>query len=149
MLKTFLLMRASVINFNRKLKVQLTVSRGNQAQVFLHRTLQDCTSRCKEIAQVDGFTLVIPSISKWQHLGEKNKRLFGLGLVCLFAFKNKWWTRSWKNVRTIEKLFKHHTVWNASEMSSTVFWFQMVDKNEQVWCSTTDKDSAPLARGRR
>lgn len=89
MLKTFLLMRASVINFNRKLKVQLTVSRGNQAQVFLRRTLQDCTSRCKEIARVDGFTLVIPSISKWQHLGEKIKGCLGLGwFVCLLLKTN-------------------------------------------------------------
>lgn len=81
MLKTFLLMRASVINFNRKLKVQLTVSRGNQAQFFLCRTLQ-ASSRCKEIARVDGFILVIPSISNWQHLGKKIKCCLGW-FVCL------------------------------------------------------------------
>lgn len=48
MLKTFLLMRESVINFNRKLKVQLTVSRGNQVQFFPPR-IRQTSSQCKEI----------------------------------------------------------------------------------------------------
>lgn len=38
MLKTFLLMRESVINFNRKLKVQLTEQRESSTILPLHNT---------------------------------------------------------------------------------------------------------------
>ena len=68
-----------MINFNRKLKVQLTMSRGNQAQFFLFRTLQ-ASAQCKEIKRVEGFILVTQIIR--QDLGKKS--WFGLGLFICF-----------------------------------------------------------------
>lgn len=49
-------MRESVINFNRKLKVQLPMCRGNRAESFAkHSKLHLCV---RKLEQVEGFTLV-------------------------------------------------------------------------------------------
>lgn len=62
MLKTFLLMRESVINFNRKLKVQLTVCRGNQAESFAKHSKLHLGVR--KFKHVESFTLVTENMGQ-------------------------------------------------------------------------------------
>lgn len=60
-------MRESVINFNRKLKVQITVCRGKRAESFAkHSNLHPCVRKFKH---VEGFTLVTENVG--QDLGGK------------------------------------------------------------------------------
>lgn len=85
MLKTFLLMRESVINFNSKLKVQHSMCRGTRAESFAkHSKLHLCVRKFK---QVEGFTLVTENVG--QELVKKKKERKIVGLV-LFHFKNMW-----------------------------------------------------------
>lgn len=61
-------MRESVINFNRKLKVQLTMCRGNRAESFAKHSKLHLSVR--KFKQVEVFSLVTENMG--QDLGKKN-----------------------------------------------------------------------------